>query len=92
MVIIYNAQGYEMTKNILFQDNESEINMEKNEWKSKPGNSRHNNIQHFFVKDGVYKRRNWVTFLSKALDNPWLLHKAIQRKFILVISWSYHGI
>ena len=30
IVIFYEAQGYELTRNFLFKDNESEINMDNN--------------------------------------------------------------
>ena len=55
IVMFYWAQGYEITKNLLFQDNESTINMEKNRQESFTGNSRHTNIRNLFVKDGVDK-------------------------------------
>ena len=51
MVMFYEEQGYEITQNGLFQDNESAINMEKNGQKSCTGNSGHINIRHFLVKD-----------------------------------------
>ena len=55
IVMFYWAQGCEITKNLLFQDNESTINMEKNRQESCTGNSRHINIWNLFVKDGVDK-------------------------------------
>ena len=55
-IVMFNeAQGYEITKNVLFQDNKSAIKTEKNGRESCTGNSRHMNIQHFFVKYGVDK-------------------------------------
>ena len=54
-VIFHEAQGYEITKNVLFQDNESAIQMEKNGRESCTGNSRHINIRHLIVKYGVDK-------------------------------------
>ena len=51
-----SAQGYIVKKNILYQDNESAIRMEKNGRNSCTGNSRHIDIRYFFVKDRVDKR------------------------------------
>ena len=50
-----SAQGYIVKKNILYQDNESAIRMEKNGRNSCTGNSRHIDIRYFFVKDRVDK-------------------------------------
>ena len=47
------AQGYDIKQNILFQDNYSAINMEKNGNKSFTGNSRHIDISYFFANDRV---------------------------------------
>ena len=53
--MFYEAQEYEIKKIFLFQDIESEIKTEKNRRESCTGNSIHLNIQHFFIKDRVYK-------------------------------------
>ena len=53
LVMFYQAQGYEITTNVLFQDNESAINMDNNEQQSCTGNSRHFNILHFYVNNIV---------------------------------------
>ena len=50
-----NEQGYNMKENILYQDNQSAIKMEKNGRNSCTGNSRHIHIRYFFVKDRVDK-------------------------------------
>ena len=55
IVMFYEAQGYDITKNVLFQDIESEIKMQNNGRDSCTWNSRHINIRHFFVKDIVDK-------------------------------------
>ena len=55
IVIFYEAQGYKITKNILFQENESAIKMERNRQESCTGSSIHINILHFFVKYRVDK-------------------------------------
>ena len=46
-----NEQGYDLKSNALYQDNQSAIRMEVNGRNSCTGNSRHINIQYFFVKD-----------------------------------------
>ena len=45
------SQGYEIKQNVVYQDNQSAIRMEKNGRNSCMGNSRHINIRYFFVKD-----------------------------------------
>ena len=49
-------QGYEIKHNIVYQDNQSAIRMEKNGRNSCTGNSRHIDIRYFFVKDRVDKK------------------------------------
>ena len=49
------AQGYEVTKNILYQDNKSSILLETNGRKSVGKRSRHLNVRYFFVTDQVEK-------------------------------------
>mmetsp|Transcript_1239 Transcript_1239/g.1760 ORF Transcript_1239/g.1760 Transcript_1239/m.1760 type:complete len:229 (-) Transcript_1239:8-694(-) len=51
----FNAQGYEVSNNIIYQDNISAICMERNGRNSCTGNSRHISIRYFFVKDRVDK-------------------------------------
>ena len=50
------SQGYILTENILYQDNQSAIKMEKNGRRSCTGNSRHISVRYFFVKDRVDKK------------------------------------
>ena len=54
--IFLEAQGYNIKDNVLFQDNQSAIKMEENACRSCTGNSCHNNIRYFFVKDMVDKK------------------------------------
>ena len=49
------AQGYHIKYNILYQDNQSAIRMERNGRNSCTGNSRHIHIRYFFVKDRLDK-------------------------------------
>ena len=55
LMMFMEAQGYTLKNNILFQDNQSSIRMEKNGRNSCTGNSRHVHIRYFFVKDRVDK-------------------------------------
>ena len=48
-------QGYKLNKNILFQDNQSAMLMERNGRTSCTGNSRHINVRYFFIKDRIDK-------------------------------------
>jgi len=49
------AQGYEIKKNIILQDNQSAIKLENNGPKSAGQRSRHINIRYFFVTDQIAK-------------------------------------
>ena len=55
LVNFLNEQGYKIQHNIVYQDNESAIRMEKNGRNSCTGNSRHIDIRYFFTKDQVDK-------------------------------------
>ena len=48
-------QGFELEVNVLYQDNQSAMKMEKNGRNSCTGNSRHVNIRYFWVKDRIEK-------------------------------------
>jgi hypothetical protein len=47
------AQGYEISDNVVFQDNQSTMLLEKNGWASRGCRTRHINIWYFFVTDQV---------------------------------------
>ena len=55
--LFVGAQGYDIKQNILFQDNQSAINMEKNRKKSCTWNSRHIDISYFFAKYKVGSKK-----------------------------------
>jgi hypothetical protein len=80
-----HEQGYEITDNILYQDNQSTIRMLKNGRNSCTGNSRHIHIRHFFVKDRVDKKEIRVEYcptyimLADFFTKP--LQGALFRKF-----------
>ena len=58
------CQGYNITDNIVFQDNESAIRLETNGRNSCTGNSRHIDIRYFFVKDRVDKGEFRIEYCS----------------------------
>jgi len=47
------AQGYDITENIFYQDNQSAIRLETNGRASAGQKSRHINIRYFFIKDRI---------------------------------------
>ena len=51
-----NAQGYTIKNNIIYQDNQSGIRMEKNRRNSCTGNSRDIDVVYFFMKDRDKKK------------------------------------
>ena len=51
------AQGYQINKNILYQDNKSTILLEENGKKSSGKRTRHLNIRYFFLTDQVEKNK-----------------------------------
>ena len=55
VTLFLKEQGITLYKNILYQDNQSAMKMEKNGRGSCTGNSRHIDIRYFFVKDRIDK-------------------------------------
>jgi hypothetical protein len=51
------SQGYEVKDNVVYQDNESAILLEKNGQKSSTKRTRHLEIRYFFVTDNVKRGR-----------------------------------
>ena len=49
--IFLNGQGCNVTDNVVFQDNQSAMLLEKNGMKSSSKRTRHINLRYFFVKD-----------------------------------------
>ena len=62
MTMFLREQGMVLYKNILYQDNQSAIKMEKNGKESCTGNSRHIDIRYFFVKDRVKKKEVEIVY------------------------------
>ena len=74
-------QGYEVEKNILFQDNKSSILLETNGRKSVGKRSRHINIRYVFVTDQV--RFSNVEIRHCPTDVLFLLHHCSLRHALL---------
>ena len=55
--LFMEAQGYQIEKNILYQDNKSTILLEENGKKSSGKRTRHLNIRYFFLTDQVEKNK-----------------------------------
>ena len=93
---VYEAQGYEITKIFLFQDNKSAIKMDKNGRESCTGNSGNINIRYFFVKDRVYKEEIEVQFCPTHLVIADYLTKPLQGKLFklfcdLIMGYKHIG-
>ena len=56
------AQGYKTKDNIIYQDNQSTILLEKNGIKSMGKRSRHINIRYFFIKDRHDKKELTIEY------------------------------
>jgi hypothetical protein len=59
------AQGYGVKDNVLFQDNNSSILLEKNGKASSSKHTKHINIQYFFITDRVKKEEVSVVWCPK---------------------------
>ena len=55
MIIIFWGQRYALHKKVLYQDKKSVIKIEENSRNSCAGNSSHDSIRYFYVKDSVDK-------------------------------------
>ena len=66
-VNFFMEQGYDIRNNIIYQDNESAIKMERNGRNSCTGNSRHVDIKFFWVKDRVDKKEVRIEYCPTTL-------------------------
>ena len=94
LLMFFYEQGYIITNNTLYQDNQSTILMLKNGRNSCTGNSRHIHIRYFFVKDRVDKGEVKVEYcptlqmLADFFTKP--LQGALYNKFRDVIMGYKH--
>ena len=54
--LFLEAQGYSVSENIIYQDNQAAILLEKNGKASSGKRTKHINMRHFFVTDRIAKR------------------------------------
>ena len=73
-------QGYDLDKNVIYQDNQSAIRMERNGRNSCTGNSRHVDIRYFFVKDRVDKKEVTIEYCPTYIMLADYFTKALQGK------------
>ena len=94
MVNFMKEQGYSLSKNIIMQDNQSAIRMEKNGRNSCTGNSRHIDIRYFFVKDRIDKNEFKIEYCPTENMQADFFTKALQgslfKKFKDVIMGYKH--
>ena len=93
MLNILSGQGYDLTKKVLYQDNESAIRLIRNGRNSCTGNSRHISIRYFFVKDRVDKGEftveycNTLAMLADYFTKP-LQGELFRRLRRIVMGWD----
>ena len=78
ILMFLHEQGYSLKSNVLQQDNQSAIRMEKNGRNSCTGNSRHVNIRYFFVKDRIDKGELTVDYCPTDIMLADFLTKPLQ--------------
>ena len=67
LLMFLEEQGYGIKNNVVYQDNQSAMLLEKNGRNSCTGNSRHINIRYFFVKDRIDKKEIKVEYCPTGL-------------------------
>ena len=94
LIMFLEELGYCMRTNVLYQDNQSAIKMEKNGKSSTTGKSRHVHIRYFFLKDRVSKGEVEIQYcptsimLADYFTKP--LQGALFRKYWNVIMGRTH--
>ena len=90
----YKEQGYDILKNIVFQDNQSAIKMEINGRNSCTGNSRHIDIKYFWVKNRIDDKEVEIEYCPTTLMLGDYFTKPLQgnlfRRFRSVIMGHTH--
>ena len=59
---VYEEQGYEIKDNIVYQDNQSAILLEKNGKKSSGKRTRHLSLTYYFITDQIERKRARVAY------------------------------
>ena len=67
LLMFLEEQGYGIENNIVYQDNQSAILLERNGRNSCTGNTRHINIRYFFIKDRIDKKEVKIEYCPTGL-------------------------
>ena len=78
MRMFMKEQGYDLSSNIIYQDNQSAMLMEQNGRNSCTGNSRHVDIRYFFVKDRINNKEVMVKYCPTYIMLADFFTKALQ--------------
>ena len=87
-------QGYDIKQNILFQDNQSAIKMEKKGKKSCTGNSRHIDIHYLFAKNRIERNKISIAYCSTEHMLTDFFTKALQGSLFanfcdVIMGWKH---
>jgi hypothetical protein len=82
------CQGYDIDKNILYQDNKSTILLERNGKRSSSKHTRALNIQYFFLTDQIGKGNLIVEYCPTTEMVADYFSKPLQGKFEKKGSWG----
>ena len=93
MAHFLEAQGYKLKHNIMYQDNQSAMLLEKNGRTSCTGNSRHVNVRFFWVKDRVDKKELSIEYcpterMVAAFYTKLLQGNLFQRLKEIIMGWK----
>ena len=88
------AQVYDIKKNVLFQDNQSAINMNENSKKFCTGYSRHIDIRYFFHKDSFESNKISIAYCSTEQTLEYFFTKALQTALFtnfrdVIMGWKH---
>ena len=89
--LFMEAQGYEIEKNILYQDNKSTILLEENGKKSSSKRTRALNIRYFFLTDQIQKGNLMVEYLPTSEMVADYFSKPLQGKLFQKFRKSIMG-
>ena len=90
---ILKFQGYDVTRSVSYQDNESAIKLEKNGMRSRGDKSRHIHIRYFFIKDILEREEIDLEHCGTEHMVAYFLSKPLQGKhFRMFKLWEmYHS-
>ena len=91
-IYFLEAQGYELSENILYQNNQSAIRLEKNGLKSAGSKSRHINIRFFWIKDCAMREEITIIYCPTYRMLADFLTKPLQGKLFQIFRDVIMGI